>query len=197
MNAKEQPFFPVRVATLEIVDVAIELPSLDSQISSEPSDSRSCSGYSINLTLKAPAPDSNPATGNNAKHSKQISAAATDLHQAITDIVQQLCQQSSKGSLAITHCEATQAADGQSCCLLALASQRNNVSHRSGVGRATGPDEPTAVLLAAIRAANHAGLLDREYRANNQKLLREWLKKRQLKFTNYPPLILLTKSNNC
>lgn len=45
---------------------------------------------------------------------------------------------------------------------------------RAGVGRYVSEDEGAGLVIAALRAASHAGMLRADYRANNQKVLREW-----------------------
>ena len=45
---------------------------------------------------------------------------------------------------------------------------------RMGTGRFVGAEQSTATVIAALRAANHAGLLKPAYRANYQKFLRDW-----------------------
>ncbi len=47
-------------------------------------------------------------------------------------------------------------------------------SGRAGLGRFVSKDLETGLVVAAIRAANHAGLLKADYRANNQQALRCW-----------------------
>ena len=52
-----------------------------------------------------------------------------------------------------------------------------NESSRAGVGRYELQEDDTrliALVVATIRAASHAGLLRAAYRANNQKILRNW-----------------------
>ncbi|MEZ6136769.1 MAG: hypothetical protein R3C53_17885 [Pirellulaceae bacterium] len=49
---------------------------------------------------------------------------------------------------------------------------RDATGTRAGVGRCNDSCRPTALVIAALRAANHAGLLGAAFRANNQKLLR-------------------------
>lgn len=45
---------------------------------------------------------------------------------------------------------------------------------RAGVGRVVADQPSVGMVAAALRAANHAGMLKAAYRANNQKVFREW-----------------------
>ncbi|EMI54718.1 hypothetical protein [Rhodopirellula sallentina] len=67
--------------------------------------------------------------------------------------------------------------DGACRCVVAVSDQSDAVDWEAsarGSGRANAESSDIALTLATIRAANHAGLLKREYRANNQKVLRQW-----------------------
>ncbi|MCM2371526.1 hypothetical protein [Aporhodopirellula aestuarii] len=61
-------------------------------------------------------------------------------------------------------------------CVIAVSGEpvEGSDSPRGGSGRATAERAEVAWTLAIIRAANHAGLLKSDYRANNQKTLRQW-----------------------
>lgn len=52
--------------------------------------------------------------------------------------------------------------------------ESNQKSSRAGVGRYVSREIDTGLVIATLRAVNHAGMLKAAYRANNQKVLRNW-----------------------
>lgn len=165
MNDSGQAIFPVRVATLEVLGIEGR-PLQSSELA--PAYKNHCRYY-VSIEIKPPEIGAVANAGENSQ-TEQFSAEGDSLEQAVSGAVQHLCL----GSFSILHLEKRCSDDGQYSCLVTIDNEKTGEQRRAGLGRAIAPDETTAVALAVIRAANHAGLLARDYRANNQKLLREW-----------------------
>lgn len=162
---------PVRVATTEVLDV---------NVVSRTAADQSASTVTCQLVVKS-----------HGSGQIKVDGTAATVGDAIVAAVGKLCS----GEIQIRHLELHPIGDTQICCLLALDNSSPDpdseskiiinstrgelasdkpLAAKAGVGRATSNNQETAITLAALRAANHAGLLNRQHRANNQKVLREW-----------------------
>ena len=138
--------FPVRVATTEVVAVAMTSSSDDS-----------CTCELAIRTLEG--------------LSSTISGTGKSNVDAIVAAIGKLCVR----PLVLSHVEQREADADQFRCVVAVQEASLEAS-RSGAGRATATNLDAALTIATLRAANHAGLLKTDYRANNQKVLRDWSK---------------------
>lgn len=175
----QQSLLPVRVATTEVVSVSIEVSPENAQPVS----------YICKLLVRSAGA---------GQH--QIDGAGQSIESAVVAAIGKICS----SEVRVRYSEIHEINDDQFCCLLAL----ENCSHESsgkpvnkldssrpansissiakaGVGRATSPRLEIAITLASLRAANHAGLLRREHRANNQKMLRDWASETAAQFSQH------------
>ncbi len=146
MQNFDETLFPVRVATTEIV--AVTMTS---------SNDASCTCELGIRTL--------------AGLSTTISGIGKSNVDAVVAAIGHLCV----GPLVLSHVEQRETAADHFRCVVAVAEASLDGS-RSGAGRAAATNLDAALTIATLRAANHAELLKTDYRANNQKVLRDWSK---------------------
>lgn len=144
MDPLNDSVFPVRVATTEIMGVSVSSGE-QSRYRCE-IEVRTLDGVSCTFT----------ATGESNEDS-------------IVAAVSELCVR----SLVLTHVEQRESSTNHFRCVVAVQEDSLEGS-RSGAGRAASTALNAALAIATLRAANHAGLLKTDYRANNQKVLRDW-----------------------
>lgn len=142
----DESAFPVRVATTEVMAVAV----------SESADDR-CKCELRIRTLEG--------------LSSTFSAAGKSRIDAVVAAIGELCVM----PLVLSHVEQRETSADHFRCVVAVR-EASLEGTRSGAGRATASNLDSALTIATLRAANHAGLLKTDYRANNQKVLREWSK---------------------
>lgn len=99
---------------------------------------------------------------------RPVSVVAASLEEAVLEAIQPLCIR----PVELTHRSLEASQDQQQ--IVACVQEVGNPQGLAGVGRYTSTDLNQALLLAALKAASHAGLLQADYRANNQKVLRGW-----------------------
>jgi len=138
--------FPVRVATTEVLAVAV----------SDAADNR----VTCELRIRT-----------REGVSRTFSAAADSPMDAVVAAIGELCVR----PLVLSHVEQRETSADHSRCVVAVQ-EASSEGTRSGAGRATASSLDSALTIATLRAANHAGLLKPDYRANNQKVLRDWSK---------------------
>lgn len=149
MSDNQRQRLPARVATTEVMEVELTNPSTDE--------------FHCRLQIRLPDLSEAEFTGQGDRQVDAVIAA-----------VGQLCV----SPLLLGHAD-VRGLDGQGSsggpirCVIAVT-DRVGEGGRAGAGRAVSERLEMALTLATLRAANHAGLLKREYRANNQKFLRDW-----------------------
>ncbi len=95
-----------------------------------------------------------------------IEARHQDRLVCIAQLISQLCSR----PLSITATRQNESDNGSFQVTVAIQADAD----RCGAGRYVTSDESLGLSIAALRAANHAGLLKPAYRASYQKFLREW-----------------------
>lgn len=152
MDKFDEAVFPVRVATTEVLAVAVAVTAVD------------C--CACELRIRTLAGLSTTFSGTGKSNADAVVAA-----------IGHLCV----GPLVLSHVEQRETAADHFRCVVAVQAasrdgSRSGAGLRSGAGRATATNLDAALTIATLRAANHAGLLKSDYRANNQKVLRDWSK---------------------
>ncbi|EMI45700.1 hypothetical protein [Rhodopirellula sp. SWK7] len=161
----------LRVAMVEVRDVAI---------ADSPPGPVQCT---LRIKRLSRVPVENESAGRSDSEGGNLLVANGESPFAATlDAVSQLCR---KPLFIVSHHE--DESGGHYRCVVAVSDQEGggdlNASSR-GSGRATAGRPEIAWTLAIIRAANHAGLLKREFRANNQKTLRQWSREAVLEISD-------------
>jgi hypothetical protein len=98
-----------------------------------------------------------------------IEGSGTTAEAAILATVEQVCRH----PLRVQKLDLFQREDGSTRCVVGLIRQ-DAPDENIGSGRSLSSDSSTAICMAMLRAANHGGWLQSEYRSNNQKSLRRW-----------------------
>lgn len=83
--------------------------------------------------------------------------------------ISQLCSR----PLQLLHCQQRQLSDEKTRVTVVLSAGEGE-GQRAGAGWAVAENNAVALALATLRGANHAGVLNKRFRANNQKMLRTW-----------------------
>ena len=146
-----------KIASLEVLRAARAHPS-----TADPSATLD-QFISFELQIRTPEDASGPVdlTGN-----------GPSIESAIADAVSQLCVR----QIRIHHSRQRQQKDESFQCVVTICEATVNESSnpkREGAGRYVSKSRDFGLAIAAIRAANHAGLLKPVYRANHQKMLRQ------------------------
>lgn len=89
--------------------------------------------------------------------------------EAVAEVISGFCFK----PIEITSTKITEHDAEQVQVVVAVAENGDN-SLRAGVGRYVSQNPDTGLIVAALRAASHAGLLKSAFRANNQKVFRGW-----------------------
>ncbi len=142
---------PLRVATTEVVAIGLVAEA----------DQLFCCSLAIRLLdspVKADTCELLNCTGEGPTEIAAILAA-----------ISQLCSR----PLELLHCERRQLSEEQIRVTVVLQAGEGE-RQRGGAGWAVAENNAVALTLATLRAANHAGLLKKQFRANNQKMLRKW-----------------------
>jgi len=144
MPTFENSLFPVRIATIEVVGVEMTAGAANA----------------VHCTI-AIRPQDGPSACVNGEGDTEVTA--------IVAAVSQLCV----SKLVLCHVLQRENSVDHYRCVVAIA-EDTPVNARSGAGRASSVRLDVAIAVATLRAASHAGLLKSDYRANNQKVLRDW-----------------------
>jgi len=144
MHNFDDALFPVRIATVEVTGVEMTV-GVERD-------------FSCRIAIR---PQAAPLMG--------VSGAGDTQVAAIVAAVSQLCV----SQLTVCHVQQREAAMDHFRCVVAIAEDSVGDA-RSGAGRASSGRLDVALTVATLRAASHAGLLKSDYRANNQKVLRDW-----------------------
>lgn len=152
----------LRVATFELQEVSLAQRGGSPQPNAEV--------YVCKLMLKCKDGSQLRLSGAGDSEELAIGAAVTEL--CLSPIQVKLLDTSSAA-------QATEANQRQYVVAVNEAENASGVAsaarpQRAGVGRVVAEQPAVGMVAATLRAANHAGLLKAAYRANNQKVFREW-----------------------
>ncbi len=148
MATEPKDLAALRVASIEVLRVAL--------IRAESSEQDSASSWSCEIAARSKHGDEEVFKGNGSSR-----------EQATAACVSQFCSQ----PIRIFHARFTATAHENIQVVAGVEDLTN--ADRAAVGRFAFTDEATGLAIAALRAANNAGLLAATYRANNQQLLRD------------------------
>ncbi len=109
---------------------------------------------------------------------ESVRSQGGDEESAVLNLVRQMCISSQQGQLrlAIKVSRSAEEVCGKTAACVALFNGEASFAANDpiGVGRYQCEQRGQAIVLAAVRAASHGGILKASYRANNQKAFRDW-----------------------